>query len=249
MAALWASPSMRSPSPTQSPESDGSPQLPALSSPFNISQHAEPWDEPANDTPTKSTSSGPTWMTEELEEEWVEQEEEQDDDDEPEDEDAESSFVDRPDDSNSRRERSATPSPVPSSTYASLNRPRVPSSLRYAFTSSTTSTVQPDPASPGSGSNGAGTFVVRDSPSSSIKILDGREEGPESQLQAAVRALKGPSSGLGAPEAGEGQVDFPGVKKGKAAYGGDRLGGLLRMFDPPSPPAGELAPLPSTCIC
>ncbi|KAL8290415.1 hypothetical protein RQP46_002673 [Phenoliferia psychrophenolica] len=242
---------VQDPSPTStssSPDMDRSPQLPELSSPFNMSLTEAPpgWDEATSpDTPTKAgpSSATPAWMTDELDEEWIEQADDQDEEqheheEEPAAEPAEASF-----------ERAA---PI-HSTYASLNRPRVPSSLRYAFTSSTsttTSTIMPasaagsPPASPPS-SSGGGTFVCRDDDSnSSIKVVNSpARDAPESQLQAAVRALMGPSAGLGAREVEEGEHAVPGAAK-KPRTPGDRLGGLRRLFDPPSPPT----PLPPSSL-
>ncbi|KAK4699944.1 protein NUD1, partial [Phenoliferia sp. Uapishka_3] len=238
MAALWASPSMRSPSPTSSHSpDDGSPQLPALSSPFNMSSIWD-GDDNATDTPTKavsstSSSATPAWMTDELEEEWIEQDDSGEAQGEDDGDESGGSLIEKQEQGG----RHSSISPI-NSTYASLNKPRVPSSLRYAFAaaSSTSSTITPldqsQSQSPSSPSSQTGSFVIRDS---SIIIASGSNAaGGESQLQAAVRALKGPSAGLGAPvgEVEDGEVVLPGNK----TAGVDRLGGLRRLFDPPSPP-------------
>lgn len=84
-----------------------------------------------------------------------------------------------------------------------------------------------------------GTFVCRED------VKDGLEE---SQLQAAVRALKGPSSGLGGIEAAEEDAtellaasDASASKQGNP----DRLGGLLRLFDPLPPGTSHLLSCPA----
>ncbi|KAM0751427.1 hypothetical protein T439DRAFT_380394 [Meredithblackwellia eburnea MCA 4105] len=282
MEALWASPSLRSPSPPESPRSfsnDDSLELPSMLSPFKFDnkQQQKPWhnkhrdddddddDNEVPETPSKraepapeAVTSTPSWLTDDLEEEWVEQSVEtaeglnDGDEDENGEDDGESSFVERtsPPPSKPRQQQrnpsnsgssssGSSGSGGPGSTYASLNKPRVPSSLRYAFTSSTTSTATGE----GEDSNSsAGTFVVHDS------LSAGRGRGGESQLQQAVRALKGPGAGFGhaadEDEAGEdGMMDLPG-KKGKAAAG--RVGNLLGLFDPPTPPKVEVTLPPST---
>ena len=246
MAALWASPSLRSPSPTStssSPDLDRSPQLPELSSPFNMSlvAPAPAWDEPSV-TPTKVVGVQPTWMTDELDEEWIEQAE-------PEDEDEDEQEQQPP------RPTSTSPT-IGSSAY----RPRVPSSLRYAFTSSTSSTVVPGAFSVSSSTSSAGGSIIArgssdsagdDVSASSIKIVKepaAARDAVESQLQAAVRALQGPSAGLGAVDVDAGELDTPGaVRKARFVTQGDRLGGLRRLFDPPSPPTRECSRW--RCLC
>lgn len=139
-------------------------------------------------------------------------------------------------------------------------QPRVPSSLRYATGSVVFADADGDNVDDASGSvlrqpqhdstrtrspvSSTGTFVVRSNPTTA---RDGEGEGNE-QLQAAVRALQGPSAGLGAVEQVEdGELELPSrsPKKGK-----DKLGGLMKLFEPPSPPAasGEWATVRMTAM-
>ncbi|KAI5475630.1 leucine-rich repeat protein [Pseudohyphozyma bogoriensis] len=264
MSYLLSSPSMASP--VSSPESSfGSPDLPPLSSPFSASQ-LEPSTpsvyESADDTPSRSRTTY-DWVSDELGEEWPEQDESDeddthgsDDDEQPyqgaphsggeeDDESLDSTY----DSAHSSRRRSSileSPSarrpPVPQSTYGSIHKPRVPSNLRYAFTSSTNSSntqlslpepeAEPLPEPEDSPISSAGTFVMRDEASDSYRRVRGSSQG-ESQLQAAARAIRGgPSGGLFAPGADEeGAEPEVNIKNG-----GDRLG-LMKLFEPPSPPA------------
>lgn len=62
-------------------------------------------------------------------------------------------------------------------------------------------------------------------------VMQGLGGGGENQLQAAVRALKGPSAGLGGREQEEEGED---VQEQQQSPKKDRLG-LMSLFDPPSP--------------
>lgn len=251
MQALLASPSTYYDSPDSSFESSNgsseghsSPRLPALSSPFSATAgHSMAWDEDEDeqdraetDTPTKSgVGAQPAWLTEELEEEWVEQPAEEEDE-------AKHSPAASSDQDGSVRQ-SSTSGSTTARVYSSLNKPRVPSSLRYGFTSpsaadlgASTSVAQQTDSSvvfgqPSPNSSSAGTFVVKSNPSTS---RDSRP-GEENQLQAAVRALKGPSAGLGGQtdegDDSQGQEDG---QKSPRKVAAARLG-LLSLFEPPSP--------------
>ncbi|BGP50011.1 Protein nud1 [Rhodotorula kratochvilovae] len=160
----------------------------------------------------------------------------------------------------------STPSRVPDAAYASLpkTQPRVPSSLRHAFTASTStaattvdadgtrdmsvveastadnSVVLHEQSGPDAGEDSvgsAGTCVVN-----SIVERSGAAGGDEGQLAAAVRALRGPNAGLfsagegGEGDAAEGQTEeAPRAPQSKV--------GLLGLFDPPSPSV-QPPPLP-----
>lgn len=195
------------------------------------------WDDDEADethTPTRSgVDNTPAWVTDELEEEWVEEQAEEDDEDKQ--SPASNNSV-----GGSVRLSSSTRSPT-GHAYSSLNKPRVPSSLRYGFTSPSTdsgaSISQQAESSlvfgqPSPNSSSAGTFVVKSNPTT---CRDGRggDQG-EDQLQAAVRALKGPSAGLGGKteeeDAGQQEDGLKSPRKVAAA----RLG-LMSLFEPPSP--------------
>lgn len=189
-------------------------------------------------------------MTDELDEEWVVQEEDsQGGDGEGEDLDeggSSSSIIQTP--------RKPSPLSIKSnnsiisshSALNSLNKPRIPSSLRYALASNSSParhaahlSLPPARPSPGSEnqsptSSSAGTFVMRSTPGNSYKL-----GGGEDQLQAAARAMRGAQGGLGAPanevEAGEVEVDKMGGKGGMRTPGRDKLG-LMSLFEAGSPP-------------
>lgn len=265
-----ASPSLASPPSSPSNSSPGSPQLPALSSPFSITPHDRDYDEaPADDTPTRVrevlplTNDTPSWMMDELEEEWIEQEYDTesgtDEEEEEDDMDLDASRDERSyeshssNHSNRKHDNSFSPSPstgnILETPYPSTNKPRVPSSLRFGFPSSATTSSsqhtdlsdiydQPSQSPPNhpSPTSSAGTFVVRDTASDTYRRHVQGAAQDESQLQAAVRALKGPASGLGAPVTEEGYKDNSGAVRTPVER--HRLGGLRRMFDLPSPPPG-----------
>ncbi|SCV73666.1 BQ2448_6096 [Microbotryum intermedium] len=144
--------------------------------------------------------------------------------------------------------------------YASLNQPKVPSSLRHGFTTHSNNsgslngdTSHPDlsehhatyggvgtfDSNPTSTDSDAGSCVVR---SESDRPTKGRVVYPPSQLQAAVRALKGvKSAGLGAmvvEEDGDGEeADDETPMAGTPARNVNVEGlGLMKLFEPPSPP-------------
>lgn len=251
-AALLASPSVHYDSPDSSfssessdgPCSPSSPRLPALSSPFSVTQHSNsPGDDTSEtSTPTKSREgSAPAWVTEELEEEWVEEQPDEDDEGQQ-DRQASSSSGASSDDGGGSVRRSSTIGSITDRSQYSLDRtkPRVPSSLRYAYSPNNIprhqqeedydalgdESLQPSPSS-----SSAGTFVFRSNPSSHNGGMGG-----ENQLQAAVRALKGPSAGLGgsSEEEQEGTEEGQGLDKSPKKSTSDRLG-LMSLFDPPSP--------------
>ncbi|ORY73857.1 hypothetical protein BCR35DRAFT_293569 [Leucosporidium creatinivorum] len=247
-AALLASPSVHYDSPDSSfssessdgPISPSSPRLPALSSPFSVTQHsASPGDETS--TPTRSREgSAPGWVTEELEEEWVE-EQPDDDDDEQQEQQANDNSSGASNNAGGSVRRSSTIGSITAHSQHSLDRtkPRVPSSLRHVY-SSPNNIPQPEDSDaledsvvlqPSPNSSSAGTFVVRSNPSSQNGGMGG-----ENQLQAAVRALKGPSAGLGGSNEEDGEdTDGQGGRKSPKKPSSDRLG-LMSLFDPPSPP-------------
>lgn len=115
-------------------------------------------------------------------------------------------------------------------------RPRIPSSLRFSHSSDSQPTSQDqDSSSPTAKTvSSAGTFVFREG-DSSVAYRDGEEN----QLQAAVKALRGPAGGLGGAPVAEGveaDVIATPVKTKKTA---DRLGGLLGLFEPPKSTIGQ----------
>lgn len=173
-------------------------------------------------TPTRSTTA-PNWVTEELEEEWV-----------------------QPEEGGSPSSSKQSTSPAGSITYNShvdhspttraqlspldRTKPRIPSSLRYSSVVDVGGASIPPLLSPDS-STSAGTFVMRSNPGTNPSGMQGLGGGGENQLQAAVRALKGPSAGLGGREQEEEGED---VQEQQQSPKKDRLG-LMSLFDPPSP--------------
>lgn len=280
MEAILASPSAFSP-PSSPPDSSspGSPLLPALSSPFSLGSLASSSPEAA--TPSRNGSLKtkkvvvekeepvqPSWMTDELDEEWVE-------DDEPDQQDNQGS--DGGDASADRSQLSFRSNGTKKSLYGThrssplsslkSHHPRIPSSLRFALQPSSSpsqhrNTLNPprsptrpatspregaENVSPESASSGAGTFVARSSADGGSYRARGGE-GP-SQLAAAVRALKGPRGGLGAREMDE-EERRERERADKSPIKGRK--GLSSLFEPPSPPgtlqtppaaAGARAPL------
>jgi hypothetical protein len=129
---------------------------------------------------------------------------------------------------------------VASSVVTRDYQPRVPSSLgRYSTTTAASDhdaqrdiqhATQTDTLSSSTTSNSAGTFVVRSNPSTSGNHT-------VEQLQAAVKALQGPteSAGLLGAVLQETASADRGLTK-EQAPANDKLGGLLSLFEPPSPP-------------
>ncbi|KAK4048161.1 Protein nud1 [Microbotryomycetes sp. JL221] len=156
----------------------------------------------------------------------------------------------------SRRSVPMTPTATFNTALSAINntKPRVPSNLRYEY--ATRAHDDGDDGAAGCSFNtnasrdsmgadfdegsvvvntlsneatsSAGTFVIRSNPSTS--------DSNQGQLQAAIKALKGPGAGLGADLKDSGveisMTSGPNQQQ-------DKLGGLLNLFDPPpSPPAG-----------
>lgn len=259
--ALLASPSMRDWSPDSSFGSDASSSQGSSDSPRLPGWMDMVSDTPASGggaftdvgdftqtTPSRSTTAAataqaqPAWLTDELDEEWVEQ-------------DSRDSSVGS-DDTPRRDERTVPPTAMsttnvtnetpthgqrsPTATFntamTSLNKPRVPSSLRFVYTTNDDSVnigdaLLADSSVVDNASDGAsvGTFVIKSNPSTT--------GGNEDQLQAAVRALKGPGAGFGGlvsdgGHTSQGQNDFA----AKSDQTGPHTPSLLNLFDPPSPP-------------
>lgn len=243
MEAILASPSQFSPSLSPTNSSPGSPLLPALSSPFDLTSLKALSPQP---TPTKvnsvKRSTVPSWMTDELDEEWVMEEDSQAKGEGEGGEEGQGgvstdSVVETPRKSSAISNKSNNSIKSTSSIITSLNKPRIPSSLRYALAShSNLSSNRPPHHNPSPGSenqsptsSSAGTFVMRSTPGNSYRAVGG-----ENQLQAAARALRGAQGGLGAPSLNEGEGQEVAVAK---TPGKDRLG-LMSLFERASPPAG-----------
>lgn len=72
----------------------------------------------------------------------------------------------------------------------------------------------------------------------------GQGRNDEGQLAAAVRALRGPNAGLFSPAATTAEAeDAGGQQQGLEARVGPSKGGLLGLFEPPSPPVQGASPL------
>ncbi|KAM0790169.1 hypothetical protein ACM66B_005488 [Microbotryomycetes sp. NB124-2] len=261
---------------TPSSSSDGSPRLPGWMhltravevTPDTMAHSTDDEDDELSGTdlvvrPTTTTrqqqQQQPAWLTDELDEEWTVDEEDE----------GESVVVaqSRPPSRRSSNNNNGdnklasyantTPtagSKTPTATFntclTSLNKPRVPSSLRFAYTSAedhSTALASPqqhehehedylhdnmstyDKGS-SSGVNSVGTCIVKSNPSTTD------ERG---QLHAAVSALQvGHSAGLGAAQPrNDGTTGSNNPNETPAR---DRLGGLISLFNPPpSPPAAQ----------
>ena len=232
MEAILSSPSNFSPPASPNSSFPSSPQLPDLASPFSNAVLDNWAKESPNNTPTRQIVN-PAWITDELEEEWIE--EDQDDltaEQEP--------FIDESCDSSNEETTKMNESlyATPRTDSHSIiddsviqTRPRIPSALRFSLSSSSNSQPTSAPVVPATSTiSSAGTFVFREG-DNSIAYCDGEDN----QLQAAVKALKGPSAGLGgAPvteDVKEGDVTTP-VKTKKTS---GNLGGLMSLFEPPNP--------------
>lgn len=236
MQALLASPSDFSPPASPNSSFPSSPQLPDLASPFSNAA-LENWaKESPNNTPTRQIAP-PAWVTDELEEEWIEEDQDDQDDLTAEQE----PFIDESCDSSNEETTKMNDSlyATPRTDSHSIvddsvlhTRPRIPSSLRFSLSTNSQPTSNIAPAS--SIVSPAGTFVFREG-DSSIAYRDGEEN----QLQAAVKALRGPAGGLGGAPVAEDVEEGEVVTPVKAKKNVDRLGGLLGLFEPPKSKIGQ----------
>jgi hypothetical protein len=238
MDAILSSPSQGSPmdSPNSSSSSIGSPGLPDFSSPFTAANLLQ---QNNKQTPTRINTASPlavatpAWLTEDLEEEWI-------------------------DNSNASQETMEEVSYEEEITeeYEGPETPRqqtiyfspqsaMPSIARSSSTTTLDVTGSPTIMAPNSNRLSKrhclseedgdelddeeeaviGTFVIRDSPVGSMVIKDDRIGGGD-QLKAAIRALKGASSGLGGDDnAQDTRDDATPLKR--------NIGGLMNLFQPP----------------
>ncbi|SCZ88626.1 BZ3500_MvSof-1268-A1-R1_Chr10-2g03024 [Microbotryum saponariae] len=146
--------------------------------------------------------------------------------------------------------------------YASLNQPKVPSSLRHGFTthSNTSGSLNGDTSHPDLSEHpatygGVGTFdsnpTSTDSDAGSCVVRSENDRPTRggafyrpSQLQAAVRALKGvKSAGLGAKlveetdgDEADNETPLAGTPMRNGIGNSDGFG-LMKLFEPPSPPS------------
>lgn len=259
MEAILSSPSQGSPpdySPNSSSDSLGSPALPDFSSPFtaaNLLQQQQTPTKIINATSPLTLNTGvPDWLTDDLEEEWVEHDSGSTQVDEEEVEYDEQITEDYDDNTGQQTPRQQTIYFSPQSA--------IPSSIRTGSSGSFHTAGSPTILAPNHSKQQQhhhdfslteqdeteeyeitdqldsviGTFVIRDSPAGSMLIKDEINGGD--QLRAAVRAFKGASTGLGGDS---GAVDdATPVKK--------NLGGLMNLFQPL--PTSKSLPILVECL-
>lgn len=260
MEAILSSPSsiLFSPDSSFNSSYNGSPNLPDFSSPMSLANSNTSKQQQQHQTITTPTRT-PAWLVDDLEEEWIdqddqqqqlqEQQEERDEIERQQEEDEEYDLnhnqpSHHPDQATPRQNtlyfspqsvlRSATHTTsilTSNSTSTSTGSPTIiaahapvysSSSLRPISRASNRSVLD-------DAEKGAGTFVVRESPVGSMIIKEVNTVGD--QLRAAVKALKGKSSGLGGESERLEEVSSELVTPIK--MNDDRLGGLMKLFQPP----------------